>query len=451
MTHFSPDQSAIIEYIRNTRQSAGLTQEELAIKTGIPRTTIAKIESGFRNTTLKTLLTLTSALNIDLEPVKKLAREATKSVTQQLDVLNVIQIHKENILHNFDYFQKLHPNKSIWPVLKSNAYGHGIQQITQVLMSRTCEYLVVDSYFEALQIWQINPNQKVLLIGPTLPNNYTHMKLDRLAITVYDKDTINMLGSLDRTVTIHLKINTGMNRQGIKIAEIDSYIALIKKYPLLNLEGVFSHYTDADTKNSESAREQYQRFLIAINELSQLGIIPKYVHLSATSGAATAHENKTNAIRLGIGLYGYNPLEAGHQSYAVLQNLKPALRFSSKIINIIELKKGEKVGYNDSFTASKNMIVGTLPVGYYDGLDRRLSNKGFMKYRSHTVPIVGRISMNLTTIDLSNTQPQLWDEVEVVSQDARDKNSIYNIAKLENTIPYEILVKIGSSTRRVIC
>jgi alanine racemase len=445
------DQAAIIQYIKTSRQAAGLTQEELAEKTGIPRTTIAKIEGGFRNTTLKTLLNLASALNIDLEPVGKLARETLQSVSTQFETLNRIEIKANNILHNFDFFQQLHPNKSIWPVLKSNAYGHGIEQITKILSARKCEYLVVDSYFEALHIWQVNPQQKVLLIGSTLPKNYAAMKLNKLAITVYDKETIKTLGLLDKKIVIHLKVNTGMNRQGIKISELNSYIGLIRKYPKIILEGVFSHYADADAKNSQSAQQQHQRFMVVVNELKQLGIIPKYVHMSATAGSATFMDDNTNAIRLGIGLYGYNPLEPDHNAYEKLIGLKPALRFISKIVNIIEVKKGEFIGYGKTFVAPTDMIIGTVPVGYYDGLDRRLSNKGFMRYQNVPTPIIGRISMNLATVDLTDTNPELWDDIEVIGQSPHEKNSVQAMSDLSETIAYDILVGIGSSTRRVIC
>ncbi len=446
----STDQESLIDYLKSARQAAGLTQEELAARTGIPRTTIAKIESGFRNTTLRTLLNISRALNIDLELVKKVAQD-TRSLTRPFEVLNTIEIYQDHILHNLHVFRELHPTKHIFPVLKSNAYGHGIQNIMKILLTEKLEYVAVDSYFEALQIWDVSPEQKVLLIGPTLPSNFEYMKLDRLALTVYDRDTITALGKLNKPVNVHIKLNTGLNRLGIKLSELENFVKHIKQYRNLTIEGISSHFADADSTDVEFTHKQQQKQQIALSTLRSLEITPRFIHLAATAGATLLQNDPTNAIRVGIGLYGYSPLSGNHPLYKKLANLKPALRLTSKLVNIISVKKGESIGYGRTYIADQDITIGALPIGYYDVLNRKLSNKGFVKYKNEMLPIVGRISMNITMVDLKDTNPLLWDEVEIISPNNEDANSIKSMAHLSETIPYETLVKIDSSTRRVVC
>ncbi len=280
----------------------------------------------------------------------------------KIQTLNRIEISEKNILHNFDYFQKNNYPSEIWPVLKSNAYGHGFQLIARILKKRKFSYLVVDSYFEALKIREVS-RQPVLLIGYTLPQNLPLMDFRGFATIVYDAETIRALGGINQKVKIHLKINTGMNRQGINPDEVNGCLNLIRKYDNLELEGVCSHLADADGARDDYTKRQEKIFLEAVEKIRAKGFRPRYFHLANSAGSAKIKNSTCNAIRLGLGLYGYG-----------LSGLKHALRFITTLIKINNLKKGDKVSYNCSFTAPKNMRIGVIPVGYYEGLDRRLSN-----------------------------------------------------------------------------
>ncbi|MCL4366020.1 hypothetical protein M1437_02220, partial [Patescibacteria group bacterium] len=151
-----------------------------------------------------------------------------------------------------------------------------------------------------------------------------------------------------------------------------------------------------------------------------------------------------NLARAGLALYGYS-------STTFDTNLKPALTLTTKIIQIKKVAKGEKIGYDGTYMVKKDTIIGVLPVGYYDGVDRRLSNKGIFLVDSLPCPILGRVSMNINIIDLSNVKnPKVGQEVKVYSNSPKDKNSIVNCAKICNTIPYDLLVNLAETTRRVI-
>jgi len=362
--------------------------------------------------------------------------------------LNLVEIKRQNLLFNYDFFKE-NTNLSIWPVLKANAYGHGIRQVTEILMRRNFEYFVVDGYHEVLEIRKIT-SRPVLIMGAMLPQNFSKINWKNLSIMVQDETTIRKLGSLNKKIKIHLKVNTGMNRQGFNIDQVENIVRLIKQYPKLILEGVFSHLSGADEVDSKSLRSQLKEFEKATKIVELNGMKPKFYHLSATAGALKIKNTKINAIRLGIGLYGINNLSKGDEIFEKFERLKPVLSFKSCFTTLRKIKKGEKVGYNGTWQAKKDTNIGVVPVGYYEGLDIRLNNNGWVKYKNKFYPIVGRICMNLTMVDLGVTEAKLFDEVEVVSNDKTDKNSIAKMAKQCKTIPYELLVKINSSIRRVI-
>ncbi|MDD2483314.1 MAG: alanine racemase [Candidatus Shapirobacteria bacterium] len=344
--------------------------------------------------------------------------------------LNLIEINERNLLNNYDFFDNL-GKEQIWPVLKSNAYGHGIRQIAEILLKRDFEYFVVDGYQEVLEIRKIT-KRPVLMIGTILPSNFSKIKWKNLAIMIQDKRTLIALGKLNKHIKVHLKVNTGMNRQGIEIVDLRSLIGEIKKYPKLELEGVFSHLAGVNDS------EQIKRFEEVIKIVENNGIEIKFFHLAATSGVGKIKNKKINAVRLGIGLYGIG------------KGLKPVLKLKSKITKVREIEKGKKVSYGGTFVATKKTVVGVIPVGYFEGLDRRLSNKGFVKYKNKFYPIVGRVCMNMAIVNFGKVRPKLYDEVEVISNNSKDKNSIEKMAEICETIPYDLLVEINSSIRRTI-
>ena len=372
-----------------------------------------------------------------------------KKFEKRFTPLNRIEIIEDNVLYNYDFFSRL-TRGYVWPVLQANAYGHGLKEIATILQKRRPQYFAVDSYFEALKVWDVAPHQNVLLLAVTNPVNFKNMNFKKCAMVVYSIETIRALGALERPVRVHLKINTGMNRQGIEPAELDTYIREIKRHAHLELEGVCTHFADADGENDAFTNAQQKLFSDVLDTLEQKNIKPRFAHSAATNGSPKIHDPRCNAMRLGIGLYGFHTLQQLDPARHVVAELKPALRFVSTIIKTREVGVGDVVGYNCTFKADKPMRIGLLPVGYYEVYDRRLSNKGFVRFKNHGLPIIGRISMNLTTVDLEDSDAQVWDEVEIISPCLKDKNSIPEMAALAGTIPYELLTSISETVRRVV-
>ncbi len=364
--------------------------------------------------------------------------------------LITVEISKSRLLHNLDEFRKLAPQGSIAPVLKSNAYGHGLFEIASILEQEAgIPFFIVDSYFEAVALRAKNIQTPLLIIGYTRPETMLESRLKDVAFTVTSLETLESLKDASCPVRFHLKIDTGMHRQGIMPEEAEKTLALIKEKAHLVLEGICTHLNDADNSDDSHTRKQIELW----NELAKKfrDAFPSltYVHASATDGHQFTEKIDANISRLGIGLYG---LSENKEILAKL-SLKPVMKVKTIITGVKPLKHGGTVGYGNTFTAERDMIIATIPFGYFEGLDRRLSNKGAVEVGEKHVlcPIIGRVSMNITTLDISNVpDAKIGDEVIVISDDTKSANSIVSIASAIGTISYEVAVKITGQLKRII-
>jgi len=361
---------------------------------------------------------------------------------------NRIEVSRSAILHNLNLFETMNGQSAI-PVLKGNAYGHDITLVAKALKGYKLPYIAVDGYFEALRIREVS-NQPVLVMGAILPENYKHMKYDNFAFVVHDEASIKALGKTGKRIKVHLEANTGMNRYGVKPDEMLALTKLILAHKNLTLEGIMSHLADSDGKDPVTVDTAVAQFDACVETVRKAGAKPTLFHIAQTAGSLKSQSKYANAFRLGIGLYGINPFPQNHPLRIQLRGLKPALRLVSTITKIIELKKGDKVSYNYTFTASKAMKIGVLPLGYYEGVNRALSNAGVVKLGKRFTPIVGRVCMNHTMINLDGTTANVGDEAIVYSNNPSDKNAIDNIAHEHNLFNYSLLTSLSPDVRHVL-
>lgn len=371
--------------------------------------------------------------------------------SKKMETFNEISLSKKALLNNFDVISKINTWKYVFPVLKSNAYGHGIQEIATILRERKTEYIVVDSYYEALKFWEVNP-AKILLIGSFLETNISSMNFKKMDVVVYDTNILHALGKLGKKVSIHIKIDTGMNRQGLYPHELQDFLKIAKKYKKISIVGICTHLADADSSDNRYSEMQMHRFEHALDVLNEHKIFPKYVHLSNSAWSIKDFlSTRVNSVRLGISLYGVNPLWEWDTAYNKAQKLEGVLDFTSRLIQKKLLKAGEKVGYNGSFQAKNDMYIGVLPVGYFEGISRTLSNNYTFYYKNKPLPILGKVCMNLCMVDLSTIPSiKVGEKISIISSEKTAKNTINHMAKAAWTIPYETLVKLDESVRREI-
>jgi alanine racemase len=361
---------------------------------------------------------------------------------------NRIEVSRSALLSNLDLFADLSGLQAI-PVLKGNAYGHSVALVAKSLKGQDLQYIAVDGYFEALRIREVS-SQPVLVMGAILPENYKRMKYDRFAFVVHDAISIHALGKTGKRIKVHLEANTGMNRYGARPDELVRLTKLILTYKNLTLEGVMSHLADSDGDDPATVNVAVEQFDDCIDVIRKAGAKPTLFHVAQSAGSLKANSKYANAFRLGVGLYGVNPFPRNHKLHKKLQSLQPTLKLVSTITKIISLQEGDKVSYNYTFTAPKDMSIGVLPLGYYEGVNRALSNVGEVKVGKQFTPIVGRVCMNHTMINLDGLSAKVGNEVIVYSDDPIDGNSIDAIAYKHALFNYSLLTALSHDVRRIL-
>lgn len=359
--------------------------------------------------------------------------------------LNRLEISQQDLTENYKYLSSLNENLKVAPVIKSNAYGHGIALIAKVLDNVNAPFFCVDSLYEAYEIYKSNIKTAVLVMGYTNPQNLKVKKVP-FKFAVYDLETAKVLNEYQKGCSVHIFIDTALNREGIKIFELTEFLNKLKKLKNIQIEGLMSHFASTLSDQDPLFKRQLDNFKKALNIFKEEGIALKWIHIGASGALINQKIRKevakiSNLTRAGLILYGS----------ALDPKLKPVAKLISTLSQIKEVNKGETVGYSGTFTSKKDMLIGILPVGYQDGVDRRLSNIGQVLIGGTSCKIVGKVSMNITAVDLSKVKnPKVGQEVVIYSNNLKDKNSIINCAKLCQTDPYEMLIHLNPSIRRII-
>jgi alanine racemase len=356
-----------------------------------------------------------------------------------------VRISRSRLLHNLRVFQKACLEQRIAPVLKSNAYGHGLVEVARTLDHEDIAFFALDSLHEAITLRAAGIRSPIVIIGYTPVSNMLHARVRGVAFTVTSLSQLAEVVGAGAAFCIHLKLDTGMHRQGILESEWAEAQTLLRSQPRIVLEGICSHFADADTADSPLTTAQRAVWERAVSAWGTYDTRIRFFHIAATAGSHVASETSGNVVRLGLGLYGIDAYP--REKYP----LKPVLSLETLISSIKRIQTGDPIGYNATLTAPKPMTIATIPAGYFEGIDRRLSNTGVVTVRGIPCPIVGRVSMNITTIDVSHIPNVARNEhVIVLSNETTDPNSVEESARIAGTIPWEILVHIPQHLRRTI-
>lgn len=370
-----------------------------------------------------------------------------KIIKPKYETLNRIEIDAEKIVANFNYLKSLQPEAELFPVLKANAYGHGLKEICQILNHTGAKMIAVDSYPEAQIAYRYFKGQ-VLIIGEMPQRAYNYCKLKKTEFVIYNSETLRYISRFKKKAKIHLFINSGMNREGI--VDIVQFVSDNKAYlDKVEVSGVCSHFSRADSRSLVNSSQE-DVFLDALDKLRSLGYFPRFVHLGNSAAIFWSDNRLLTAFRPGLALYGYNPLSLENE---MTKKLQPALEIYSQVVSIQKINSGESVSYGDSFLAKNPTQIAVIPFGYYEGLDRRLSNEAqFLVFTNNEfmAKIAGKVCMNLCCLDVGKEEVSCGDEVQIISNHREALNSVENICSILDTISYEFLVKLQPSIRRVI-
>jgi alanine racemase len=361
--------------------------------------------------------------------------------------LNTVRISEEALRHNLSLYRDLFPGKAICPVLKSNAYGHGLLEVAKVLDKEKPTFMIVDSLYEAYELEKAGIKSDILVLGYTFPGNLTRKRLP-FHFAVSDFESAKVLAK--QGAKVHLKVDTGMNRMGFDVENLRDVLPELKEMNL-KVEGVLTHLADPDNPSDDSyTTMQLELFEEAVRMVKEVGFDPQWIHPGQSAGALKSKE-AGNMVRLGLALYGVAPLEESDSSIEMVRNLRPVMELYSTVVGVKHLKPGDRVSYNGIFETDRLMTIAMVPVGYYEALPRVLSGKGFMEVKGVLCPMVGRMCMNYTMIDVSEVpEVGIGDSVCVYSSDKEASNSILALAKSADLIPYEMMTRVAASVRREI-
>lgn len=366
----------------------------------------------------------------------------------KLQSLNTISIDHKAIFHNLQILKELQPHCEIRPVLKSNAYGHGLELVSKILRHSDLRYICVDSIPE-YQTVRKHARKSSLLIWETLPSNYKYLDPKRATLCIYNISTLQALIQTKKKRKIHLFLNTGMNREGIQLHDLWGFLELLR-WSKIELEWVMSHLANADKLDSSMCDTQITNFKQMDQLISQYGFSPSYKHIQNSAGIAKISDPYFNVCRSGIACYGYSPLwedDPYNERYA---ELRPALEVTSTIVAINRIKQWDIVSYGGRYVAPEDMTVATIPFGYTEWLSRSLRDQWSMTQNDHILPILGTICMNLCIVDTRWQPLSVGDQVTVISSDPTTPNTIQSFADKTGTISYEVLVNLDSKARRVV-
>ncbi|MEK9177086.1 MAG: alanine racemase [Patescibacteria group bacterium] len=355
-----------------------------------------------------------------------------------------VRVRPSRLVANLRAMASLAPAWSVIPVLKSNAYGHGLVPVAKALeREEGVPFFGLDSYFEAEMLRAAGVMRDLLILGHTPFRTIVENQLPGLVFTVASLRQLQELRKMRVRARLHVKFDTGMHRQGIMLDELDAALAFMRGTDALSIEGVLSHLADAETPDSPLTKTQIERWNLLVARCR--GGCPgvTWYHLANSAGFAHAGAIDANAGRTGIALYGVNP---GN----LATPLSPALSLESVITELRTIESGERVGYNGIFTATRETRVATVPIGYFEGVDRRLSGKGAYLVQGHEALVLGRVSMNISSCDVTHIpSAAVGDTVVIMSAEKNDANSTERIAQAIGTIPYEVLVRVPAHLERV--
>jgi alanine racemase len=372
--------------------------------------------------------------------------------------LAYIELSKNNLIHNIKQFRKLAKKGTRFSVVvKGNAYGHGQNEVVKIL-EPYADYFQVNSVFELKLLRKVS-KKKTFVFGYV---GITDLLLAQKLGCILSIFSIEQLREVDKIAKklkikqdIHLPVDAYLGREGFLLQELPKVFAKIKKCKFIRLSGIYAHFANIeDTPNFSHAQKQIKEYQNILRIAEEYGFDNLQTHISATSGLLAYEKSKGvhPLVRLGIGVYGIWPSEYLKSLYKKTNfKLRPVLAWKTRIAQIKILPKGHTIGYGLTYQTKKETKVAVVPQGYADGLDRGFSNNGHVLIAGSRCKILGRVMMNMVVVDINHLKDvNIEDEVVILGRQGKEEITAEEMAKLTNTVNYEIITRTSSLLPRVI-
>lgn len=369
-----------------------------------------------------------------------------------------VEIDKSALIHNIGQFKKLiKPRVKLMAVVKANAYGHGLVKTSKIAAKAGANWLGVDSIDEALDLRKAKVKTPILVLGYVPQSRLGEVITNNIKLTCYNLETIEALGTLapklKKVAHIHLKIETGTNRQGVDSQAIPDFIKVIQEYPFVRLEGISTHFADAEVPSSPFTKGQLNRFNRVLKIFEKEKICIPIKHTASTAAVIAFPETLFDMVRIGIGLYGLWPSMAIKnlvRKKNIRFQLSPVLSWKTKVAQVKFIKKDSPVGYGCTEKVTRDSKIAILPVGYADGYDRKLSGIGSVLIKGRRAKVLGRVCMNMIMVDatfIKDVGPE--EEVVLLGKQGAEEITAEDLAGKLGTINYEVVSRINSLVPRI--
>ncbi|MBI5399757.1 alanine racemase [Candidatus Saganbacteria bacterium] len=356
------------------------------------------------------------------------------------------EINLEAIKHNIAEIKALlSPAAKFMAVVKANAYGHGAAAVARAAVEAGADYLSVANIREALELRESGVVSPILILTESPTSVVDDIVQYDLTQTIYSFSEAQALSDeaqkRRKRARVHVKVDTGMGRVGVQPSEAAAFIAKISSLPALELEGVFTHFAKAEETADNYTEQQLQKFSQVTAKVPQIPI----KHAANSAGVLFHPNSHLDMVRVGLMLYGLYPQGNSRRLLA----LQPALAFKSRITYLKRVPAGTPLSYSSTYVTPTETKIATIPVGYADGFSRRLSNQGQVIIRGRRCKVVGRVTMDLTLVDVGGINAEVGDPVILIGEQDGQLISADEIAALEETISYEVICSIGKRVPRV--
>lgn len=383
-----------------------------------------------------------------------------------------VEISRQRLLANYETLRGLAGSKAdLMPVVKADAYGHDALACAPLLAAAGAQWLGVTSTEEGCAVRAICPQPRILLMSGIFQGDAETIVDWGLTPVIWESWHLDLLEQVGVArslppglIAVHLEIDTGMSRQGVGLAELASLLARFASDSCLRLEGVMTHFSSPETISTIRPNPQLATLQTALGMIAANGLRPQWLHAGNSSTIVAGSDRQALSrmasqagarlmLRPGLALYGYvDRVTQDGLSWDGEPGVVPVLTWKTQVTSLRSLRAGDTAGYGNTFVAAGDTRLALLPVGYADGFNRLLSNRGYVLIRGQEAPIAGRVSMDQATVDVTAIPGvAIGDEVVLLGSQGSKTLDAWNLADLCGTVPWEVLCAIGPRVPRVLC
>ncbi len=363
------------------------------------------------------------------------------------DYRTCAEINLDHLAHNLHQIRNRVAPARVIPVVKADAYGHGAVACAGRLVREGVTMFAVAHFQEAMELRESGIDQAILVLGRLFPYQLPEAVKAGFRITVFGEEDLRWLEAVgaERPVPVHVKIDTGMGRTGLLASRTDSFLNDLVQCRSIIWEGLFSHFATADEPDKRYANLQLARFRELLGRVRELTRRPSLIHMASSAAILDLPESTFDAVRPGILMYGHYPSRTTSQTIAP----KQVMTLKTYVAHVREMPGGHPVSYGRRWSTPGPTRLAVLPIGYADGISRRLTNLGEVLIRGKQYPMVGTVTMDFIMVDVADDPVKVGDEVIIWGESSQGTIQLADVAERIGTIPYELTCMVSKRVRRV--